>query len=49
MSQDPSVEIVEPEGLHIYQKGEYEYVSHGDEEEDRINEDVDEEQGHPAI
>ena len=45
----PSVEIVEPEGLHIYHEGEYEDVSDEDEHEDEIDEDCDEEQGHPSI
>ena len=46
----PSVEIVEPEGLQIYQEGEYEDVSEDEgENEDEIYADEDEEQRHPSI
>ena len=46
----PSVEIVEPEGLQIYQEGEYQDVSEDEgENEDEIYEDEDEEQRHPSI
>ena len=41
----PSVEIVEPEGLQIYQEGEYDNVS----EDEGENEDEDEEQRNPSI
>ena len=44
----PSVEIVEPEGLNIYQEGEYE-DEYEDDEENEDYEDSDEEQRHPSM